>query len=91
MMSKNVMIPLFLFDQIIALLQHWDISAFSPDLRYDYDNVVWSLAAKKQKLNLRNAYTNIIQADSQQAKVEAYSRYLQHKSLLAEAEWNIPF
>ena len=91
MMSKSVMIPLFLFNQIIELLQHWDISLYSPDLRYDYDNVVWSLAAKKQKLNLRDAYAKLIQANSQQAKVEAYSRYLQHKSLLAEAEENIPF
>ena len=90
-MRKNVMIPLFLFDQIIQLLQRWDISAFSPDLRYDYDTVVWSLAAKKQKLNLRDAYAKLIQADSQQAKLDAYSLYLQHKYLLAEAEENIPF
>jgi len=90
-MSKNVMIPLFLFDQIIQLLQRWDISAFSPDLRYDYDTVVWSLAAKKQKLHLRDAYAKIVRADSQQEKVEAYTLYLQHKCLLEEAEANIPF
>ena len=91
MMCKNVMIPLFLLDQIIELLAHWDISEYCPSLRHDYETVVWALAVKKQKLKLKDAYAKIIQADNPQAKDEAYIHYLQEQSLLDEAQENIPF
>jgi hypothetical protein len=91
MMGKNVMIPMFLLDQIIELLQHWDISDYCPELRYDYDNIVWALAVKKQKIKLRDAYAKLIQPDNPQAWDEAFTRYLQQKCLLEETEENIPF
>jgi hypothetical protein len=91
MMNKNVMIPLSLLNQIIELLQHWDIPEYRPELRYDYESVVWALVVKKQKLKLRDAYAKILQADNQQAKDEAYFHYRQEKSLLDEAWENIPF
>ena len=91
MMSKNVLIPLSLLDQIIELLKQWEISEYWPALRYDYDNVFWSLIEKKQKLILRDAYTKIIQAKDPQAKGEAYILYLQEQCRLHEAQVNIPF
>jgi hypothetical protein len=90
-MSKNVMIPLVLLNQIIELLQRWDIPEYRPELRYDYEDVVWALVVKRQKLKLRDAYAKIVQADNQQAKDEAYFLYLQEKNLLDEAWGNIPF
>ena len=90
-MNKNVMIPLFLLDQTIELLKHWDIPEYRPELRYDYENVVWRLIVKKQKLKLRDAHAKIVQAENQQARDEAYFHYLQEKSLLDKAWENIPF
>ena len=91
MMNKNVTIPLFLLDQIIDLLKHWDIPAYCPELRYDYENVVWSLVAKRQELKLRDARAKIVQADNPQDWDEAFAYYLQQKCLLDEANENIPF
>jgi hypothetical protein len=91
MMNKNVMIPLSLLNQIIDLLKRWDIPEYRPELRYDYEDVIWALIVKKQKLKLRDAYAKIVQADNQLAKDEAYSHYLQEKNLLDEAWENIPF
>jgi glutaredoxin-related protein len=91
MMSKNVMIPLFLLDQIMELLERWDISEYNPSLRYDYDNVVWALAVKKQKLRLRDAYAEMLQVESQQASDAACICYLQQKALLDDAQEDIPF
>jgi len=90
-MNKNVMIPLFLVDQIIDLLKHWDIPSYCPELRYDYENVVWTLVAERQKLKLREAHAKIAHADNPQARDEAYIFYRQQKRLLDEANENIPF
>lgn len=90
-MNKNVRIPLFLLDQTIDLLKHWDIPEYCHELRYDYDNVVWALVVKKQKLKLRDAHVKILQADNQQARDEVTFYYLQEKNLLDEAWAHIPF
>ena len=88
-MNQNVMIPLSLLDQIIELLDKWELSEYGPDICYDYNNVVWALTVKKQKLLLRDAYAKIIQADNQDARDDARIHYLMQKRILEDLE--IPF
>ena len=86
MMSQNVLIPLSLLDQVIELLDHWDISEYGPPLRYDYDNVLWALKVKKQKLGLRDAYAKIISASNEDDRDEARMQYLFQRRNLREDE-----
>ena len=81
-MSKNIMIPLALLEQILDLLEQWDISRAELHLRCDYHNVLDQLIWKKQKIKLRDAYTKILIADSQNDRDLARIQYLRQKRLL---------
>ena len=85
-MSQNVMIPLSLLDQIVDLLGYWNINDYDPSVRCDYNRILWALDIKKQKLELRDAYAKIIQADNQEDRDEARIRYLQKKRWLRDVE-----
>jgi len=89
-MSQNIMIPLSLLDQIVDLLGYWNINDCDPSIRCDYNRILWALDIKKQKLELRNAYAKIIQADNQEDRHEARIRYLLQKRWLRDVE-DIPF
>lgn len=90
MMSKNVMIPLFLLEQILELLERWDVSGSELQLRCDYHNVLDQLICKKQKINLRDAYAKILAADTQDDRDLARIQYLRQKRLL-ELDDDPPF
>lgn len=81
-MSKNVMIPLFLLEQILELLDQWDVSESELQLRCDYHSVLDQLIWKTQKIKLREAYTKILSADSQDDRDWARIQYLRQKRLL---------
>lgn len=87
-MSKNVTIPLSLLEQTIELLGHWNVSACDYFVRCAYHSVLHELTWKKQKLELRDAYIKIIQADTQDDRDDARIEYLRKKRL---AEESIPF
>ena len=80
-MSKNVTIPLSLLDQLIDLLGHWDVSDCDYFVRCAYHDVSGQLAWKKQKVTLRDAYVQIIQADNQDDRDLARFEYLRKKCL----------
>lgn len=46
-MRKSVLIPMFLLDKIIELLEFCSFSEHSPDTRYDYEIVLWALYLKR--------------------------------------------
>ena len=87
-MSKNVMIPLSLLDQTIELLGHWDVSGCDYFVRCDYHKVLDVLEWKKQKLELRDAYVKIIEADNQDNGDDARIEYLRRKRMVKD---DIPF
>jgi hypothetical protein len=87
-MSKNVLIPLSLLDKIIDLLEHWDVSKQDYFIRCDYYDVLGELVWKKQKIELRDAYVKIINADNQDSRDDARIEYLRKKRLLKD---DIPF
>jgi len=84
-MSKNVMIPLSLVERLIELLECWDVSEYSPATRYDYNDILWALKVKIQKLELRDAYARIILADDEDARHFARIDYLSQKHQLSHA------
>jgi len=58
-MGKNVMIPRFLLDRIIALLGNLEPPEYH-ESRFDYCEIMWALELKKQKLGLMGAYAELI-------------------------------
>jgi len=87
-LSKNVMIPLALLEQIIELLGHWNVAACDYSVRCRYRHVLEELKSKQQKLELRDAYAKIIRAGNQDDRDDARIEYLRKKRFLED---NIPF
>jgi len=77
--SENVLIPLSLLDRLIDLLEYWNIREYAPSICDDYYDILAALQVKKQKLELRDAYAKIIQADNPDDQHDARMRYLQLK------------
>lgn len=90
-MEKKVLIPLSLLKRIIELLDGWDVSACSYDIRYDYGSVLWELKVKLQKLGLRDAYAKIITAVDDDARDLVRIEYLRMKSQLGDVDVEVVF
>jgi hypothetical protein len=88
-MGKNVMIPLYLLERTIALLDDLALSE-THELRYDYCEILWALRVKKQKIELRDAYAKIISADDLEARDLARIEYLRERGHLRDMD-DIPF
>ena len=78
-MPSNVKIPLSLLFQTIYLLECIDICYYDYSIRLDYDNVLCALNHKKDSLELREAYSNIIKAKDEDNRHHARMLYLQLK------------
>jgi hypothetical protein len=83
-MAKNVLIPLDLLGRIIALLEYWDISRYDRTVRDDYECVLSELSVKIQKLELRHAYTKIIRAKDEDARLAARIEYLRQRHYISK-------
>jgi len=79
-MDKNVMIPLLFLERICNLLEYWDVTNYDVMIQLEHFDVLHALENKRRKLQLRALYTDIIRADSQDAKDEARRRYIQMKN-----------
>ena len=75
-MSKNITIPLSLFSKITYLLDNMDISDIPPYLRSDYADILFALMKKQQSIELREAYSKIINADSDVDRHDSRMQYL---------------
>jgi hypothetical protein len=82
-MGKNVLIPLGLLGQIVELLSYWDVSQYDRVIRDDYNDVLRELNVKMKKLELRDAYTSIIRAKDEDARLSARIEYLWQRSQIA--------
>ena len=80
--DKNVLIPLPLAKQIIELLEYWDVSKCDRAIIDDYGNILRSLNAKLQKLELRDAYAKLIAAGNEDDRHDARMNYLWLKGRL---------
>jgi hypothetical protein len=82
-MSKNVLIPSNLLVQIVELLGYWDISNYDRIIREDYGDVLNALNLKIKKLELRDAYSNIIRAKNEDDRHSARIEYLWQKNQIS--------
>ena len=78
-MSKNITIPYALFLKIMTLLDSWDLSDYSQHTVEDYFDVLCALQKKQLSIELRNAYAQIINADSPEERHDARMTYLLEK------------
>ncbi|MCL2816033.1 MAG: hypothetical protein FWD23_15670 [Oscillospiraceae bacterium] len=83
-MGKNITIPYSLFSKIVALLESWDISHYCQYTQEEYFDVIFALEKKQKSIELREAYSNIINAESEEQRHNARMRYLMEKRNLRE-------
>ena len=88
-MSKNVMIPLSLLNQIIVFMQELDLSEYHP-LSYECGNILWALRMKIQKIELRDTYARIISAVDEDERHNARIQYLSQRQAFRD-EVDPPF
>ena len=79
-MSKNVLIPRAYLEKIVEMLDYADVSRF-PNF-YDYIDVIRGLKLKMQKLEIRDTYAKVIQANDPDSMHDARIEYLWRKSQL---------
>ncbi|MCL2853790.1 MAG: hypothetical protein FWE20_12335 [Defluviitaleaceae bacterium] len=79
-MGQNVTISLTLLKNLVALLESWDCSLFDRAIRDDYWDALCALKIKLLKLDLRDAYSMIVGASSEDARHTARIEYLRLKS-----------
>ena len=79
-MSKNVMIPIELFANIVELLDCLDLSKFEPSFQRACIDTIWELKAKMQKMELRDAYSKIVAAKNSNDRDWARVEYLRLKN-----------
>jgi len=65
--------------QIISFLEHLDMSEYDPAIQYDYENVYMAFLKKRQSIELREAYAQIIFTADENARFDARMRYLKNK------------
>ena len=75
-MGKNVLIPLDLLERIVELLGYWDISGYDRVICDIYDDILNEIELKTKRLELRKAYSKIIQAKDGDARDLARMDYL---------------
>jgi len=80
--AKSILIPVSLVKEIIELLGYWDISKYDRAIRDSRWDILQALNVKMQKLELRNAYSKMVAADSEDRRHDARMEYLWHKSRL---------
>ena len=71
-----------LLGRIVELLEYWDVSKYDRAIQDDYCDVLRELMIKMQKIELRDAYANIIKAENSDDRDWARIHYLQLKSQL---------
>jgi len=81
-MGKNVMIPIALVKRIIELIGYWDTSKCDRFIRDERCEILHALDVKLQKLDLRDAYSKVIAADSEGSRNDARISYLRQKAQL---------
>ena len=79
-MSKNILIPMTLFMELIELLEYWDISNYDTVIQDNYRHVFSALNLKLHKMELRDAYSKIVAAKNSGERDWARIEYLKLKN-----------
>ena len=78
---KNVQIPLTLFTKIIKFMEWWDISDWEPAMQQQYREIFSALIEKRDSMDLRSAYANVVFAKDDDQRNQARTAYLEQKEL----------
>jgi len=84
-LSENVKIPLSLLNQTIDLLECIDVSSYDFPIPLEYDAVLSAFRHKRQRLDLRQSYANIIFTKDEDARFNARMKYLRDKQNIPDA------
>ena len=80
----NIKIPLSLFKQVIYILESINPYSYDDIFQLEFFGVVDALNKKKDALELREAYADIIRAKDEDSRHWARMRYLKQKRLINE-------
>jgi hypothetical protein len=83
-MTGNVKIPVELLYQTIEYLESLDIQAYDPILILIHKRLLYSFLQKKQSLERRKAYSNIISAKNDDERFDARMHYLTDKRICSD-------
>ena len=89
-MGKNVMVSHALFMRVVDLLESWDIPE-RHELRFEYCDILWALKVKIQRLELHEAYSKIVSASDDDARVDARIEYLRKRTCIGDVAPERPF
>jgi len=79
MTDKNITIPFVLFSRILDFFEFMDTLEYAAHHWQEYNDILNSLRAKKERTALRDTYSKLIHAEDDDARHDARIRYLQHK------------
>ena len=79
-MGTNVQIPLSLFMQTLDFFFELDAYELEQRVRTLYDDVYSAFIKKHMKINLRNSYAKIINAENENERKQAIGNYLIDRS-----------
>jgi hypothetical protein len=78
--ERQVLIPLWLLDDIVDLLDLWDdISSYPENVRTDYAEVMQFLIEKLIKVRLHESYSHVVFAKDDESRNNARIEYLKRK------------
>ena len=80
----NVKIPLSLLNQTVYILENINIFSYDDAFISEYFDLIDALRKKKDSIQLRDSYADIIHAKDEDSRHSARMRYLQQKRLLNE-------
>jgi hypothetical protein len=77
--SKNVQIPMRLFDDIFEFISYLEFSSYKFPYMFDLHEMYLRLYEKQHSINLRNSYANIIYAKDEKKRLTARDIYVNLK------------
>ena len=84
---KNIKIPELLLRQAIDVMERFDISEYGLEFQHDFDTVLFTFLKKQQSMELREAYSQIINAEDDDARHVARMRYLKGKRDIVDSDF----
>jgi len=76
----NIQIPMTLFSKVIGVFDFLYFSNLSLPELLGFDNIYHDLQDKQRRINLRSAYTNVVIANDDEHKRNAYFNYIKLKN-----------
>ena len=79
--EKSVLFTVSLLSEIIDLLGCWNLHYYDQSIQEEYDRILSVLSAKRDRLSLRQAYSRIVYAKTEDERHDARIKYLYLKQL----------